>query len=79
MKMRTIEDASYLQITTDQIIDYSQIIGQIRYNTQRQCQMDGDAILSVQLLKLREVGKLRWDGASESIQAEVPERATMTQ
>ena len=41
--------------------------------------MEGDAILSVQLLQLSEVAELRWDGATELIQAEVPERATMTQ
>jgi len=38
----------------------------------------GDAILSVQLLQLREVGELRWDGATELIRVDVPERATMT-
>jgi len=40
--------------------------------------MEGDAILSVQLLQLREVAELRWDGATELIRGEVPERATMT-
>jgi len=29
--------------------------------------MEGDANLSVQLLQLREVAELRWDGASEMI------------
>jgi len=37
----------------------------------------GDAILSVQLLQLREVAELRWDGATELILVEVPERATI--
>jgi len=41
--------------------------------------MVSDAILSVQLLQLREVAELRWDGAIELIDIEVPERATMTQ
>jgi len=41
--------------------------------------MEGDAILSVQLLQHREVAELRWDGATELIHGEVPERATMTQ
>jgi len=41
--------------------------------------MEGDAILSVQSGEHREVAELRWDGASELILEEVPERATMTQ
>jgi len=39
--------------------------------------MEGDAILSVQIDELREVAELRWDGASEIIRVEVPERAIM--
>jgi len=35
--------------------------------------MEGDATLSVQLLQLREVAELRWDGANEIIRVEVPE------
>ena len=34
-------------------------------------------ILSVQLLKLREVAELRWDGANERIPGENSESATM--
>jgi len=41
--------------------------------------MEGDAILSVQIEELREAAKLRWDGASELIRVEHPERATMRQ
>jgi len=41
--------------------------------------MEGDAILSVQMDELIEVAELRWDGASELIRGEVPERATMKQ
>ena len=41
--------------------------------------IEGDAILSVQPLQLREVAELRWNGATELIRVEVPERATMTQ
>jgi len=41
--------------------------------------MEGDAILIAQMGEVREVAELRWDGAIELIQAEVPERATMTQ
>jgi len=47
-----------------------------RYST---ASVEGDAILSVQQLKLREVAELRWDGATELIRGEIPERATMTQ
>jgi len=36
------------------------------------------AILSVHRSELHEVAELRWDGASELIRAEGPERATMT-
>jgi len=39
--------------------------------------VEGDAILSVQRGKLSEVAKLRWDGATELIRVEVPERATI--
>jgi len=41
--------------------------------------MEGDAILSVQQLQHREAAELRWDGSTELIQVEVPDRATMTQ
>jgi len=41
--------------------------------------MEGDAILSVQPEQLREVAELWWDGASELILVEIPERATMRQ
>jgi len=41
--------------------------------------MEGDVILTVQLLQHREVAELRWDGAIELIEGEEPERATMTQ
>jgi len=40
---------------------------------------ESDTILSVQLLQLREVGELRWDGTIELIGGELPERATMKQ
>jgi len=40
--------------------------------------MEIDAILSVQRGELLEVAELRWDGASELIFGEPPERATMT-
>jgi len=36
--------------------------------------MEGDAILSVQVLQLFEVAKLRWDRAIELIRGEGPER-----
>jgi len=36
-------------------------------------------ILSVQVFQLSEVADLRWDGAIEIIQGEVPERATINQ
>jgi len=39
--------------------------------------MEGDAILSVQLLQLREVAELRWHRAREIIRIEVPERAAI--
>jgi len=41
--------------------------------------MEGDAILIIQPCEHREVSELRWDGATELIRLEVPERATMTQ
>jgi len=41
--------------------------------------MEADEDLNVQLFQLREVAELRWDGASEIIRVEVPERATMNQ
>jgi len=41
--------------------------------------MEGDVTLSVQHLQHWEVAELRWDGASELIVGEVPERATITQ
>jgi len=41
--------------------------------------MEGDVTLSVQNGEHREVAELRWNGASELIIVEVPERATMTQ
>jgi len=34
--------------------------------------MEGDAILSVQIVDLSEVAELRWDGAAELILIEVP-------
>jgi len=42
-----------------------------------ECQMEGDAILSVQIEKLRKVAELRWDGAIELIRVEVPEKAPL--
>jgi len=45
--------------------------------------MEGDAILRVQSLQLSEVAEevdeLRWDGATDIIRGDVPERATMQQ
>jgi len=41
--------------------------------------MESDATLSVQRLQHGEVAELRWDGATEFIRVEDPERATMTQ
>jgi len=41
--------------------------------------MEGDAIVSVQIGELLEVAELRWDGATELIRVEVPERATLAQ
>jgi len=42
--------------------------------------MEGDAILSVQQLQLREAAELRWDGAIELIRVKVPVReSAMTQ
>jgi len=41
--------------------------------------MEGDANLSVQPLQLSEVAELRWDGASELIRGDCPERTKMTQ
>jgi len=41
--------------------------------------MEGDAILSVQIVEKPEVAELRWNGATELIRVEGPERATMTQ
>jgi len=41
--------------------------------------MEGDATLSVQIVEHRKVAELRWDGATELIRVEGPERATMTQ
>jgi len=41
--------------------------------------MEGDANLSVQIDELREVAELRWDGASQLIQVEVPASARMKQ
>jgi len=41
--------------------------------------IEGDATLSVQHVQPREVAELRWNGATELILGEVPERATMTQ
>jgi len=40
--------------------------------------MEGDAILSVQYGELSEVAELMWDGATELIRLEIPERATTT-
>jgi len=39
--------------------------------------MEGNAIPSVQRVELGEVAELRWDGATELIRVELPERATM--
>jgi len=41
--------------------------------------MEGDAMPSVQKDEFREVAELRWDGASEIIRVEVPERAILKQ
>jgi len=41
--------------------------------------MEGDAILSVQLLQLREFAELWWNGAIELIRVDGPETAPMTQ
>ena len=41
--------------------------------------MEGDATLNAQIGELKEVAELRWDGASELIQREVPARGTMKQ
>ena len=41
--------------------------------------MEGDAILSVQNDELREVDELMWDGATELIRVEGPDRATKKQ
>ena len=49
-----------------------------RLYTDWQILMEGDAILSVQTGKHREVPELRWDGATEIIRVKPPERATMT-
>ena len=38
--------------------------------------MEGNATLSVQVLQLLELAKLCWDGATELIDGEAPERAT---
>ena len=48
-------------------------------NVKSEWQMEGDATMSVQIGDLREVAELRWDGASEIIRVEVPERAIKTQ
>jgi len=34
--------------------------------------IDGDAILSIQRGELREVAELRWDGATELIEGDLP-------
>jgi len=39
--------------------------------------IEGDVTLRVQHLQLREVAELRWDGATELIRVEAPDRATM--
>ena len=39
--------------------------------------MESDAILSAQCYDIHEVAELRWDGASELIRVEGPERATI--
>jgi len=39
--------------------------------------MENGAMLIVQIGELREVAELRWDGASELIRVEPPERASM--
>ena len=39
--------------------------------------MEGDATLSVQIDEHREAAELRWDGATEIIRVELPERATI--
>ena len=41
--------------------------------------MEGDAILSVQIVEHREVAELRWDGATELIRVEGPETARKKQ
>ena len=41
--------------------------------------VEGDATLSVQIGELREVAELRWDSATELIQVELPESATIAQ
>jgi len=76
--MRTIEDASYSEITT---IMSNQIYNKQIMPNQILCteSIGGDASLIVQVFQHREVAELRWDGASELIQVEVPERSTMTQ
>jgi len=40
---------------------------------------NSDAILSVQLLQQSEVAELRWNGASQLVRGEKPERATMNE
>jgi len=40
---------------------------------------ENDTMLSVQIGNFREVTELRWDGAGELIQGEIPERATMSE
>jgi len=42
--------------------------------TQWMMMEERDAILSVQLLQHREVTELRWNGATELIRVEVPEK-----
>jgi len=37
--------------------------------------MENDAILSVQIGEFRELAELRWNGASENIRIEEPEKA----
>jgi len=76
MAQWTIEDASYSQIIPIVIRDYKKHI--IKSEVIHIAYGD-DAILSAQIGELREVAKLKWDGASEIIRLEPPDSATLTQ
>jgi len=41
--------------------------------------MESDAILCVQIVDIREVAELRWNGANEIIRIEGSEKATMNE